>query len=327
MESEMANRNALTKGYDIQNQFAPEKNRLANEYAGLQNKFYAPNMQSEINSRNALTNRTNTMLPLEAKELQQKNAFYPERTRAEINQMNELAKYRAMGGAGINSGGRDELLYQKNVELDNPQLKTDEQKREAADVYAKGGNQLSDGTQLNPLSDATRRSLDRAIKSTTSAKLVTSGVQANQADAELKALNEHVNPVIKDVGTTYFNKSIDTLMASLSDKPKDQEKLGRIIGARSLQYAIAQLRNRIDMGEPGINATKELMSHSGQTIDFIAPKISPEAREAASKYIDEGVQKALKARNKFGIGASSATGNNPANNQKSESNNDPWGIR
>ena len=89
-----------------------------------------------------------------------------------------------------------------------------------------------------------------------------------------------------------------------------------------MQYAIAQLRNRIDMGEPGIGATKELMDNSGQIVDVYAPRLTAEAREEAQKFVDEGVRKALAARNSYGIGASSATGNVQSNNMS-----DPLGIR
>ena len=314
------------------------------EKSNLENQYYAPNIESEINSRNALTNKVNTMTPLEAKELMLKNSFYPSVTNSEINNRNALTnkyntmtpleaqelaiknkygeqreqadiRYKNMGGGRGSTGSKDEMQYQMSVAQDNPDLSEAEQ-REAANVYAQGGDTLANGKKLAPMSDITGRALDRAVKSTSSSKLITAGVQANQADAELKALNDHVTPVIKDVGTTYFNKSIDTLAASLGGSKASQEKLGRIIGARSLQYAIAQLRNRIDMGEAGINATQELMQHSGQTIDFIAPRITPAARSAANDFINAGVKKALDARNKYGIGARSATGMNSGASQK-----------
>lgn len=293
--------NAILRQQEIENQFMPEKMRLANQNQMLANKWYEPNVQSEIGSRNALTNKTNTMTPLEAAKQKLENEWYARDQQANIN-------YKNMGGGRGSTGAKDDYIFQQNVARDNPHLKTEEQIREAADVLANGGDKLSDGTSVNGMSPTTQRAYDRAFKSTTNAGLVKSGIQANQADAELKALTKHVAPVIKDIGTTYGNRSIDQLSASFSNKPEDQKKLGRIIGARSLQYAIAQLRNRIDMGEAGINATKELMENSGQVITSMAPRITPIARAEADRFIQEGVEKSLKARNAYGVGASGASG-------------------
>lgn len=300
---------------NTQNQFLPEKLRMANQYQGLVNQFYAPNMNSEIAGRNANTAQTNIQnrfLPeqygLANAHQAQVNQLYPDLTRSQIDNYKAIANLRGMGGTNQSAGTKDEMAYRQQVALDNPELNP-AQVRQAAEAYSTGQESLPDGTPIAPLTENTRRALSRAIRSTTSSKLVTAGVQANQADVELKALTDHVTPTIKDLGTTYGNRSIEQLQASFSNAPAQQEKLGRIIGARSLQYAIAQLRNRIDMGEPGINATQELMENSGQSIDSMAPRITPEARLAAQNYINEGVRKALAARNELGIDASSATGN------------------
>jgi hypothetical protein len=59
IESQINNRNALTEGQNITNQYLPDKLRLANAMAELHNQYYAPNIQSEINNRNALTEQYN----------------------------------------------------------------------------------------------------------------------------------------------------------------------------------------------------------------------------------------------------------------------------
>ena len=43
----------------------------------LKTKYYAPNIQSQIDNRNALTNRYNTMTPLEAMKMQIENQYLP----------------------------------------------------------------------------------------------------------------------------------------------------------------------------------------------------------------------------------------------------------
>lgn len=263
------------------------------------------------------TNRMNTMTPLEATKQSILNKFLPQKEAADIEETKQRGKYYGMGGYGMSTGSKDESLFKNLVQSDNPKLNPD-QAREAANALIEGRTTLSDGTPINPMSPDTKRAFDRAFKSTTTSKLITAGAQANQAHAELDAMNRIVIPIMKETGTTYGNKSLDQIRLSFSNKKEDQEKLGRIIGARSLQYAIAQLRNRIDMGEPGINATKELMDNSGQIIDIIAPRLTSEARLAAMDIINKGATEALKARNKYGVGASSAVGL-PENQQNSSS--------
>lgn len=327
IQSEMGYRNALMNAQNIRNQYLPQQQQLENAFNQMRNQNYVQDIQSQINSRNAMTgavpseiaqrtaetNKMNQMLPGELTNQQNINKWYGPKAQADINYMN-------MGGGRGSTGGKDDWQYVNQVGLDNKQLGNDPDKiREAANVLSQGGNQLSDGTKLNAMSPSTQRAYDRAYKSTSSAKLVTAGVQANQADAELTALNNHVMPVIKDVGTTYAGRSPDQIIASFKSDDESQKKLGRIIGARSLQYAIAQLRNRIDMGEPGINATRELMDNSGQIVNVFAPRLTGKAREEAQNFINEGVVKALKERNKYGIGASGASGkiaNTQANNQQ-----------
>lgn len=299
--------NALAPGGDyVASQEASNaltKSRLANTMQEIKNAFQPQASQAEIDQSRSVTNKNNTMTPLEAQNKELENKWYERKAQADIN-------YKNMGGGRGSTGSKDEYAYHTAVAQINPHLKTEDQIIEAADAYDRGEDHISGGIKLNEMTPYVQRAHDRAYRSTTTAPLIKAGVQANQADAELKALNGHVSPVIKDIGTTYFNKSPDQLMASFSNDEAAQKKLGRIIGARSLQYAIAQLRNRIDMGEAGINATQELMHNSGQTIDSLFPRVTPLARAEADRFIQEGVDKALTARNKYGVGASGAAGKN-----------------
>jgi hypothetical protein len=312
IQSQINNKNALTQGQTIENQFMPEKLKLANQAAQQTNQFYPSVTQANINSLNAGTNKTNTMTPLEAAKQQLENDWYDKNQQAINNEKAAQSNYYNMGGAGGGVDQKQLMGLQRQIARENPNY-TPDQANEEASAYLSGKTTRADGTPLPPPSGIVGDYLDNIAKRRTTAKLATSGVQANQADAELTALTNHINPVIKDVGTTYFNKSMDQLSASFSNDPASQQKLGRIIGARSLQYAIAQLRNRIDMGEPGINATKELMDNSGQVITQMAPRITPAARQAAQDFMNEGVRKALSARNKYGVGIAGASGRSSAN--------------
>ena len=50
----------------------------------LKDRYYGPNIESEINLRGAQTNKLNTMTPLEAEQLKLANQFYPQVTQANI---------------------------------------------------------------------------------------------------------------------------------------------------------------------------------------------------------------------------------------------------
>ena len=65
IESEMANRNALTQGYNINNQYAPERLGLANKQAQQNLEWNPRNWASENALRNSNTNRNNQILPYE----------------------------------------------------------------------------------------------------------------------------------------------------------------------------------------------------------------------------------------------------------------------
>jgi hypothetical protein len=293
-----------------------QEGKIANQL--LENKWYEPKAKSAIALQDAQTghypylnahtaaqtNKLNMMTPLEAQELALKNKFYPEVTKQGIESDKALANYRASGGAGMGVGAKDDRLFQNNVALDNPQLKTPEQIREAANVYSRGGNALADGTPLNPMTSSTERALDRAIKGGSTAALITKGVTANQAEAELQVLGSEASKFIKPYGTTYLNKSPEAIMDSFKNDEASQTKLGKLIAGQALQYEASQIRNRIAGGEPGISATHELMGKSKQIIDTNFPRLSGMAREVAAKTIDDVLHRALQARQKVGIHAS-----------------------
>lgn len=296
MESQINNRNALTEGQKIANQYMPDKLRLANTFAGLQNQYYAPNIQSEINSRNALTDKTNTMTPLQAKELELQNEWYPKTQQATINWKNS-------GGSG---GGVDVKLmnaFQQQISTDHPEW-SPEQLNEAANAYISGEHQFSDGTPLPQIGGKSKQFLDRMGLKKTTAALVTSGVKANQAEAELKVLNKYANEGLKPYGTTYFNKSPQQVLDTFKSDSNSQKRLGKFIASQALQFEIAQNRIKLANGQPGVTSTQELMELSRQTIKSKYPRLTQEAREEATRYMDEALKEGLKARQSVDIGAS-----------------------
>lgn len=313
---------AIQKGYKsafMPGQLSQEllKTQIANKleqakvpYADRLAKAGLLHTEAETGHLGADTNRLNIgnqFLPekyeQENYEQKIKNMFLPQSEKARIAKENAMTKYYQSGAGGGSTGSKDYNKFEDGVSLDNPSL-SPEQIREAADAYASGRTTLKDGTPLNPMSFGTQQALDRTVKSTTTAKLINSGIQANQAESELKAGSDFISKIGSSYGTTYAGYSWDQLKDSVSKDPESQKRLGQYMGIQALQYELAQIRNRLAGGEPGISATNLLLGHSGQIIENHAPKISGEAREEARKTIDEGLATMLKARNKIGIGAS-----------------------
>lgn len=230
------------------------------------------------------------------------NEFLRQREPAEIEEIRQRAKYYGSGGAGGSTGGKDYLAYASGVAQDNPDL-TPEQLREATDVLAKGGTSLRDGTPLQPMSFGTRTAFDRAVKATTTAGQINTSNMANQAHAELDVFNKYANDWIPAAGTLYFGKSLDQIADTFKDDDASQKRLAKIIAGNTLQYEIAQQRNRISLGQPGITATRELMDEAKQHVNTVLPRLTPKARKYVNEYLDKAIKEGLSARNKVGVGA------------------------
>lgn len=229
--------------------------------------------------------------------------------KAQFESQKALADWRKKGGgaSGMGVGGKEEQFFQSLVSKDNPQLQTPEQIYEASNVLRQGGNTLSDGTKLNPLSPASRSSFDRLTKGGTYSGAAVPILKANQAEAELKVLQNMSVKDFEPYATTYAGFSPDQIMDTFKDDNESQKRLGNLIASQAAQYEVAQLRNRLARGEAGITATQELMGKSGQIIKTRFPRLSAKARMQASKRLDEYLEAALKASKSVGLGASSAT--------------------
>lgn len=344
--SETEYRNALTKGQSIENQFMPDKLKLANAFQALQNQYYAPNIQSEISNRNALTNKYNVMTPLEAKELSLKNQFYqpnieseisnrnaltqgkllenqyyPDLTKAQIENYKAMANYKNMGGGNRGGVGTQEMnALVRQVMQDNPTLKGNyEQANQIASAYLDGLDNIN-GTPIPQPSGLSKALLNQITKRGTGTQLVNKAIQAKQSDAELKTLEKYANEGLKPYGNTVLGKSPQQIADTFKSDSASQERLGKFMASQALQYEIAQIRNRIAQGESGITATHELMGKSGQIIDARFPFLSGKAREVAAKTIDEALEKGLNARGNIDIGAFNASkaANNSSNKESTK---------
>lgn len=325
-----------TRKKSIENRNLPDKLAAELLKQQLENQIQAPNARraEEITSANLAEKMATAFATRKGGEMHERELNYPGSTGSGLTsqavqaalllkqhpELKDLYKQqqdiigagtenlrnRGLGRSGVGIQGQVQLMA--NVKRDNPSY-TDDQAFEAAGHLMNGEYKMDDGSDI-VASGLTKGAASYLATKNTPSKLITAGVQANQADAELKAIQSVVSPIMKEIGTTYFNRSPDLLIASMSSDKSSQLKVGRAIGARALQYAIAQLRNRIDMGEPGINATRELMDSSGQIVNIIAPSLDGEARAEAQRIVDKGVQEALNARNKYGVSATGAAGKN-----------------
>lgn len=229
--------------------------------------------------------------------------------------------YLSGNAKGYSGAGLKALNALKTQVASDLGLKDQDKIDEAASAYLNGQTTLSDGTVLPPPSGIVRNLTDQVTKAGTTAALITKGVQANAGEAELQIINKNVRPVLEKEGTTLLGKSPQQIMDSFKSDDASQTRLGEYIGAQGLQYAAAQINNRIHMGESGITATHEIMKNSGALVDIVAPRLTGKARVAAMDYIQKVNEEILKARNDYGISASSATGRSAVATSNSERKN------
>jgi hypothetical protein len=150
IQSEIDNRNALTKGYNIANQYAPERLRLANETSSQALQWNPTNWQSENAFRNANTNKINQMTPLEVDKQRIENKYLPQSEQARIN-------YENMGGGRGSVSQKDLAAFEGQLQSDNPIQPNESQGEysqrisDMSDAYGRGDTQLN-GKPLSPLS-------------------------------------------------------------------------------------------------------------------------------------------------------------------------------
>lgn len=305
-----------------------EKQKLANAMQSLlvqeQPKKFNSDMRNDEFTRalqGANTNKINIMLPSDLTEANLKNKWYEKLTKSQIDSNEAMAALRQMGGSNLGAGGREEILFQNLIKRDNPNLSQD-QIYEASNVLRNGGNKLSNGTSLNPLSPASRASFDRLTKYSSTSPLITGNISGAQAEAEINELSKHAQAGLKPYGTTILGYNPSQIVDSFKSDETSQDRLGKFIAAKQLQYEIAQNEIKLANGKPGITSTKELMDLGMQNIKATYPKLSQRARETAQKYFIDGLQKGYEARRKINLGASTSfnQNNNPNSGEKNISN-------
>lgn len=216
--------------------------------------------------------------------------------------------YTKIGGKG--AGGVKGQLWDQfitQVQNDNPNL-TPTQLQQVVNAHINNDETLPDGTPVPTLSALANERLNSARRGSTTSSLITQGVQANQAETEIKVLKDFAQAGLKKFGDTYGNYSPSQIAATLSSSKQAAKDLGKFVASQQLQFEIAQNQIKLANGQPGVTTTQELMDLGMQHINAKYPKMSYEARREAQDYFTKALGYGLKARNRIGIGVGAATG-------------------
>jgi len=143
IESEIANRNALTTGYQIANKYAPDRLRLANEYAEQINPLKIRKQQLE----NDYAEETN---PLNKTKLQIEVANLDAKIKAQIKAQEAMANWKNTGGSAAGVDQKAAQGFIEQLHIDHPEWTT-EQLNDAANAYYDERHTFSNGEPLPTL--------------------------------------------------------------------------------------------------------------------------------------------------------------------------------
>lgn len=305
IQSEIANRNALTRGQNIDNQFAPQRLGLANIHAEQQNQTFIPDTMSQINSRNASTEGQNI-----------DNTSEAEYRRAQINNMNAQATMRNTGGgAGMGVGQKEMMGFQHQLQIDNPNWDANKI-NQAASAYLAGGDSLPDGTKLSPLSGLAQSSLAQIQKRNSTAAVQNQAVNMDVLASDVNDID--ITPVTKFVGLKgrmdYARYTAD--MAMGNDVPQEFRDYKAFQDVTS-NFAMDALRKGFGTSVVPDYVYKTLgkASNPGSTWWFDPKQVQTEWK-ATTDWINKNAQK-YKTKATQGVGASVDQSRAPASSGSS----------
>lgn len=259
--------------------------------------------------QDANTNRTNTMLPLDVIKQNLANHLYTKLTNSQIDSNEAMANFRNTGGSGGSVDQKNEQYFEQLVGKDNPNIPK-EKIYEAANVLRSGGNTLSDGTKINPLSPASNGLWNDITKRGTTAPLITQGVGAAQASAEYLPLNDTLKSLNNTIGATLGSQSPSAVINSYLSGSVGDDKMAAIIARGQLASASATLQNRTETGQSFATIIKEILDRSKSDINADYAKVTPNARNKAIDIVTNTMNKMYEARKNVPIGAASAVNAN-----------------
>lgn len=272
-ESEIGQRQAVTEGQNILNQYAPNKYRLANEAAEQQNIF----------------NKKMNPYKLQKEQILLENL--PASEKARIESQKAMANWRNMGGSGMGVGQKDILSLQNQLLNENPNW-TPQQANQAASAYISGENSFPDGTQLPPMSGIVESQVDQIIKRGTTTQALNQQKFAATTDAILEHGKKLVPVVSKYSGILGKGKgNLDAVKSGFGDNSTDYNDY--VYFTRTfVPYAAGEMMRAL-----GVNASDTQKELYQRVINPIAwdtnPKQAQENYNKMVKLFKETVSKTI----------------------------------
>lgn len=252
IQSEINQRNTLTKGYDIANQYAPERLRLANALSGQQLEWNPRNWQSENAFRNANTNKTNQMLPYEIENQKNINEWYARKAQSSIDANKALSDYRNMGGGSAGTGAKDLNDMSRTLKQEHPDWSND-QILDARNRYFDGESTFSDGTPLPPPSGGVRTLLGSSYKRRTDVAQRSAERYADTLETAIKSADKNIKAAVKYSGLIGKGQGSSERLSSLlgGESSKDFQAFNNFVKVDVPTIAGEYMR------ELGVNASDE----------------------------------------------------------------------
>lgn len=291
------------------------KSELANRLAEVQADYAEPTAQADLQTKN-IANAISLVTQKYADQQAQADLAYKQA-------QSQSLKDRPLNNLGV--GAKEELNFQQFLGQDNPTF-TPDQIYEASNVIRQGGNTLSDGTPIAPLSPAAQGSLDRLAGYSTTSSAINNNVTLKQRHAELKVLSDFARKGMSEYGTTYFGYSPKQILDSFKKDDASQKRLGKLIASQQLAFDVANASVGVAGNQPGVQITNELIKSGKQTINTLYPKLSDAARAEANRYFQEALDAGVNARLSVPINKGSVANYGQQQQSIQPTESDPLGL-
>ena len=155
---------------------------------GEQANYYAPNIQSEIAARQATTNRTSQMTPLEIAEQKIKNQYLAREKEAELQKSAAQSEYYKQGGGKSGVGLQELRAIDSQLRTEHPEW-DDQKVDQASSAYLLGNMTLPNGESLPPPSGKVNSLVQQNRKRGSTTALVNQSAQLDDAVNQLSSVD------------------------------------------------------------------------------------------------------------------------------------------
>ena len=341
-----------------ENKFLPEKLRLANEYHGLANKYYAPEHEANIREMNFFADnpllkmpgaagQVGSMLYLKNQgnqgsgglaspmEMQQSSPNMPNDMQSGSAPSNRQQEYNngadaILGNLNTLSRTRNsiaDLNVERKKNYNWGQLPAETRSNLIAQGLGMGidpikmKNYVNDGMAIKEIASKEGRdpnNIPPPVYYPTSTTK-TRVQQVQQVGAELVYLESATTAIIKRYADTFAGISPQRIKDMLSNDPDAQKRFGQYIGAMSVQTGVANGRVLLEGGKSGLEIMREVKNSALAGVDKHAQfKMSGIAFEETQKTIGRMLQRGAKIRTMKGM--------NPFGKNDDTNTEDPLGM-